>query len=626
MAKTPFISHTVNGYSRYDIPENVAFTATAGILYPVRCSFMNARDVQYIQTGAVVRTDPIAVPTFTPFRVHLHRFFVPLQLYHAKMRVNGSKFDFATMDTNCFFVGNYSPVANTDADGVENEAVNYEDPRSLVCFLGLRSGVRSENVGGTVLPAGEFSVGDAPRLGHHWVNADPIIAYYDIVRSYYSFSQAGDLSLAFLTPANMVNNSTYSLPLPVRDGTITSPVSSIDEINLTGLFNDNAVGLWRQTLANLPIFDDYFERSFYPKDDLLYHDQTARLISTILKSIRPGQAWGSYDLSSYAYTVKYTKFTSFSRVGDPSEVSRAYSLYSFSNQYLPFGVLTSNADRLSRFVPNEATDDVSIDGIFTVKQLALATKTQAYKDLLSSGGSRFSDWLETFFAAKIQHVDRPILVYSSSFYLNSSPIFNQSGTGTLGDYGGVVQGQDSFGKKSQRYCFDEPGYLIDILSVRPLYYWAGIQMDYARYDKLDYFNPVFNEVGYQDVPSCIYGGTQTEVYTAAAQEPCYNEFRASFDRVLGGMALVPGLPSTKQPQAILPLWVQQRAAIGSGNADIEFDFMGNTFVNASRFVDVAQSNKLFSTNTEDHFFINLYYRIGSKSLVSKNFATNLATR
>ena len=37
MGKQPFISHSVNGYSRYDMPENKAFSVTPGIIY--RCVF-----------------------------------------------------------------------------------------------------------------------------------------------------------------------------------------------------------------------------------------------------------------------------------------------------------------------------------------------------------------------------------------------------------------------------------------------------------------------------------------------------------------------------------------------------------------------------------------------------------
>ena len=90
MGRQPFISHAVNGYSRYDVPESKAFTCTPGILYPVRIDFINARDRVSIEQGIDVRSNPLAVPTFNPYTVRLHRFWVPLQLYHPEMRTNSS--------------------------------------------------------------------------------------------------------------------------------------------------------------------------------------------------------------------------------------------------------------------------------------------------------------------------------------------------------------------------------------------------------------------------------------------------------------------------------------------------------------------------------------------------------
>ena len=48
MGKQPFISHSVNGYSRYDMPENKAFSITPGIIYPVRIQFVNARCIELL--------------------------------------------------------------------------------------------------------------------------------------------------------------------------------------------------------------------------------------------------------------------------------------------------------------------------------------------------------------------------------------------------------------------------------------------------------------------------------------------------------------------------------------------------------------------------------------------------
>ena len=71
--------------------------------------------------------------------------------------------------------------------------------------------------------------------------------------------------------------------------------------------------------------------------------------------------------------------------------------------------------------------------------------------------------------------------------------------------------------------------------------------------------PIYNDIGYQDVPFWRIGygwpsGSVSQSMTVA-KEPCYNEFRASYDEVLGS------LQSTLTPKASVPLqsyWVQQR--------------------------------------------------------------------
>ena len=64
MGKQPFVSHAVNGYSRYDMPENKAFSVTPGIIYPVRIQFVNARDRVTLHQGVDVRSNPLGVPSF----------------------------------------------------------------------------------------------------------------------------------------------------------------------------------------------------------------------------------------------------------------------------------------------------------------------------------------------------------------------------------------------------------------------------------------------------------------------------------------------------------------------------------------------------------------------------------
>lgn len=615
MASTPFISHSINGYSRYEIPENVAFSASAGILYPARVSFMNARDVQYVQVGAIIRTNPALLPTFTPFRVSLHRFFCPMQLYHPEMRVNASKFDFQTLSTNCQVASLFRHDTNqTPAAEISNES-KYLFGRSLLSFLGLWSGERLTPVGNDALATLNpvSSLGSRP-LGMDYVNADPILAYYDIVRSYYSFSQLGTFSLAFPCPATSVGGP-FELHTPDPAGNPTSMT-----VVLGGIIVGKPGSYWRQAICKLDPMDELYESGFYPKRGEvrgLYYDRSVDICEAIYQALggrssgEPTEAQVRNSWNFYGY--RYGGF------GVTEETSSVVPLKCVWASFLPYGVAPAVADRFSRLLPSSSVDDVSLTSINTVRGLAFAAKLQAYKDLLSSGGNRFTDWLMTFFAAKVAHVDRPVLVYSSSFYMNSSPVFSQQGGDSLGSYAGVVQGDSSFGKKAQRYCFDEPGYLVDIFCIRPLYYWAGVQKDYARYDKMDYFNPIFNEVGYETLPFTVFGGnSQQYQVNAIAKQPCYNEFRSSFDRVLGDMALVPGYDYGENVP-VLASWVQQRS-------NLRGDVQLSTYLQSVYFTDIDQSNSVFASRAEDNFFVNLYYNVSCKSLVSKNFATNLAIR
>lgn len=627
MASVPYISHSINGYSRYEVPESVAFTASAGILYPVRCDFLNARDIRYIQAGCVIRTNPALVPTFNPFRCSLHRFFCPIQLYHPEMRVNASQFDMQTMSTNCIvtkFDG--YPTSDTEAPA-ENLTAYVFSGRDLISFLGLSSGERAfiNLTSSSPDPFDGNLVEQSVKLGTQFVNADPILAYYDIIRSYYSFSQLDTVSLAIPFPPDRLNTAT-SLAVPT-DGDVPEPVFYSQFITFPA-----SASYYRQAIGSLKYLDKLFETCFYPDQSDsrrgLYYERTAQILDAVAPVFgAPEPVRSGTSVTRAWFNTRYmTKLENW-YTGNSSDVAYSVPISRYWVKYLPYGVAPSVADRFSRLLDLNSTPAVSLSNVSTIRGLAFASKLQSYIDLLGSGGSRFSDWLRTFFAAKVSHVDRPVLVYSSSFYLNSRPIFSQQGGDTLGKYAGVIDGQDTFGKKAQRYCFDEPGYLMDIFCVRPVYYWAGIQKDFARYDKMDYFNPIFNEVGYEDLPGCTFGLNRGRLAAMSVRrQPCYNEFRASYDRVLGDFALVPGQRYSSRP--LLSTWVQQRAPVSyptdGGSIDRPEFFEG--YLRSVYFTDIEQANSIFASTSEDNFFVNLYYNVTSKSLVSKNFATNLATR
>lgn len=597
MGKQPFISHVVNGYSRYDVPESKAFTCTPGILYPVRIDFINARDRVSIEQGIDVRSNPLAVPTFNPYTIRLHRFWVPLQLYHPELRTNSSKFDMNDLSLNF--------IAASSTGSYQYTTNNFPYSNSLLRWLRVvPASIPTPTSSNVPVSANLTSAQLGYPLG--WCTADSYLAYWDIVRNYYGYSQWGLYSFAWPSSWYFIPNSTGS---------------AYNVLN----FSENA-SFFSQRFGNLEFLDAYFESQFYPSavasDNNTYN--RGNLFSQIILSDLGATITASKD--GYPVSSIYPGNTVLSSSGPNAQLSTTAAdttvttLGSFLVAH-PMAVVPSNPDRYSRLLPVGSSSAVSMTGVNTIPQLAIASRLQEYKDLLGAGGSRYSDWLETFFASKIEHVDRPKLLFSASQTINVQIVMNQSGANNftngeyslppLGQQGGAIAFNDRLGRR-QSYYFREPGYMIDMLSIRPVYYWAGVYPDYLHYTGADYFNPIYNDIGYQDVPGFQFGFGTTTASEAVAYEPCFNEFRSSYDEVLGQLSFFQG---TSNSTPLYAYWVQQRVLSASYNKYYNL-----------LFVDMNQVNSPFASNVEDNFFVNMSYSVQKKNLVNKTFATRLSNR
>lgn len=612
MAKQSFISHVVNGYSRYDVPESKAFTCTPGILYPVRIDFINARDRVTIAQGIDVRSNPLAVPSFNPYTVRLHRFWVPVQLYHPEMRTNSSKFDMNNVSLNFLSVSESSNPASY--------FLNSAYPNSL--FAWLRIGNKSY-LRGAASSIADSELSSIFTVGQ-WANADTYLAYWDIVRNYYGYSQW----------------SLYSFAWPASWG-INFETSASGSHTFDWFYN-TAPSYFTQRYGNLEYLDAFFESQFYPssvdssnntfqRSNLFFQILASDLQSQVSGTGASGDGFPVYPSTAFD-DVTIAGSAPTSQVLNTSGSSTGGSISSIFRRAHPMAVVPSNPDRFSRLLPTGSSDAVSMSGVSTIPQLAIASRLQEYKDLLGAGGNRYSDWLETFFASKIEHVDRPKLLFSASQTVNVQVVMNQAGqnnfaddnstgggSNPLGQQGGAIAFNAQLGR-SQSYYFREPGYMIDMLSIRPVYYWSSVTPDYLDYAGPDYFNPIYNDIGYQDVPyirllnPSVTNGTVNGVLS---REPCFNEFRSSYDEVLGQISAIFGLTDSKP---LYSYWVQQRyvtSFAGTSTSDRYYPML---------FVDISQVNSSFISNVEDNFFVNMSYSVRKKNLINKTFATRLSNR
>lgn len=601
MGKQPFISHAVNGYSRYDVPESKAFSCTPGILYPVRIDFINARDRVTIAQGIDVRTNPLGVPSFNPYTVRLHRFWVPMQLYHPEMRTNSCKFDMNEVSLN------WMPACGSD-DLQWFGALNAAYSNSLMSWLRIISA--PFRIGGNDF----YHKNDLPSSAQptQYVNSDSYLAYWDIVRNYYSYSQWG----------------VYSFAWPASWRVAYTPTGT----NHYSTKYESESSFFTQRYGDLSYLDAYYESQFYPSavDSSNKTYNRLNLFATIVRSDVFSNTTNPdiYPLPTPAELTEPVTNTPQSQF-DIEGSTDSQILFRFGLVAHPMAVVPSNPDRFSRMLPPGSMNDVSMSGVSTIPQLAIASRLQEYKDLLGAGGSRYSDWLETFFASRIEHVDRPKLLFSASQTVNAQVVMNTAGVNNfssdgvpLGQQGGAIAFNAQLGRR-QSYYFREPGYLIDMLSIRPIYYWSGVRPDYLNYRGADYFNPIYNDIGYQDVPTFRLGFNYaiTPVSSAISVEPCFNEFRASYDEVLGQISIrasVIAVPGKKTP--LYARWVQQRRLQLTSSVPI------HSYYYPLLFTDMASVNSPFNSDVEDNFFVNLAYQVTKKNLVNKTFATRLSNR
>ena len=598
MAKSAAFSHVVNGYSRYDVPHSLAASITPGILYPVRIDFINARDRVTIEQGVDVRSNPLAVPTFNPYTFRLHRFWVPLQLYHPEMRTNSSKFDMNNLSLN------WAPYVY-DPEAIPSDFSKIRSfSNSLLSWLRIGSHTPSsvpdaDSVyGDTSIPV------DPATYIDRWFNCDPYLAYWDIVRNFYGYSQWGLYSFAW--PASWA---------------VTRGQSDY------GFAYTDSAAFFNQRYGNLEFLDAYYESQFYPAAVRSSNNSYNRW--NLFKQIIRSDLTSPTSASSDGYPVPdVTSMVISDNI--PSNqftihggIAGSFSMLHVFNLAHPLAVVPSSPDRFSRLMPTGSSSAVSMTGVTTIPQLAIASRLQEYKDLLGAGGSRYSDWLETFFASKISHVDRPKLLFSASQMVNAQIVMNQAGQNNLegsqplGAMGGAIAFNTKLGNV-QSYYFDEPGYMIDMISIRPVYYWAQVKPDYLNYVGADYFNPIYNDIGYQGVSILQLFDYDSNRNIDVGQEPCFNEFRSSYDEVLGQLNAAFGATSSDIP--LYAYWVQQRST-----AYIKSVFLGDKYPE-SMFVDMSQVNSAFKSNIEDNFFINMSWSVKKKSLVNKTFATRLSNR
>lgn len=138
----------------------------------------------------------------------------------------------------------------------------------------------------------------------------------------------------------------------------------------------------------------------------------------------------------------------------------------------------------------------------TVNSLRIAVLTQMYYESLARAGSRYEEQLQQFFGVSSpdSRVNHPEYLGGNRVRINVHEVTNSSQTDEdfLGDVGAKSVTADSHADFVK--SFTEHGWLIGLMVVRYTHtYSQGLPRKFIRRDMMDFYNPMFANIGEQPV-------------------------------------------------------------------------------------------------------------------------------
>lgn len=174
----------------------------------------------------------------------------------------------------------------------------------------------------------------------------------------------------------------------------------------------------------------------------------------------------------------------------------------------------------------------------TINQLRQAFQVQKYFEELARGGSRYREQIYSLFRTRISDktVQIPEYLGGDRIMINMSQVVQTSGTTDVSPQGNVsAMSVTGFGKSVFTKSFEEHGFVIGVCCIRHDHtYQQGLERMFSRKNKLDYYFPVFANLGEQAVlKKELYAqGTDTDNEAFGYQE-AWADYRMKPNRISG---------------------------------------------------------------------------------------------
>lgn len=182
--------------------------------------------------------------------------------------------------------------------------------------------------------------------------------------------------------------------------------------------------------------------------------------------------------------------------------------------------------------------DLSAVQAATINQLRQAFQVQKFWEESARGGSRYRELVKSYFGATISDktVQVPEYLGGDRIMINVNQVVQTSGTTDNSPQGNVAAvSVTPYNKSAFTKSFEEHGWVIGVCCVRHDHtYQQGLERMWSRKNKLDYYFPVFANLGEQAIEKKeIYmDGTENDEKAFGYQE-AWADYRMKPNRVSG---------------------------------------------------------------------------------------------
>lgn len=490
--------------NRFDLSFDRIGTFKMGKLYPIICKEMLPGDRFRVRTDSLVRTMPLSSPAFGRLRMYIHYFFVPNRLVWDNWE------DFITggesgEDTHVppYVAWNNLSIANLSgyASAGANDSIIYGPENGLVAAFGLPVQPSSGN---------SDTIGKVNGISTTTpVSILPFRAYRLIWNEYYRDQNIDD-----------------ELPIDSDvDGEYKFPFNYSPEQYRGSIFGDLLSRRWLK---------DYFtsalptpQRGPDVQLPIVGEGGTIQADGPLKLMIQNEGTGGTTTTSSV--------FTPDLNVGLGNTTG--------------IGISSSVNDQFP--VEKDHTDLMYASGLTTaggsvvaatINDLRRAIALQRFYEISARAGSRYIETIMGHFHVRSSdaRLQRPEYLGGGVTDINIGEVLQTSATDGTSPQGNMAGRGFGIGRSNQcTYRAEEHGYLFGIMSIIPEpYYYQGIDKEWTRQSRVDYYWPSFAHLGEQEIDKSELsvgtsdGGTDTygKLFGYA---PRYAEYKFSKNIITG---------------------------------------------------------------------------------------------